>query len=304
MTELPNLDGGVRGRKSAFRALVVCICISALVMTVYSQEGERGPIHTLRSGVQWAVSPLQGLGSAIEQPFDALQRSFTDANASEETLTELRNRNATLVAQLSELQVYKQENEDLKAMLGLASSVGASGVAAQVVATSQDNLSSTLTINRGSDDGVGLDMPVTDGTALVGQVCAVTPTTATVRLVDDPSFSMSVSVGAQGATGILSGSIDSTVRVDYVGVDYALAVGDIVSASGVSDVYPQGLPVGTVASVSSELSDLYQDVVVTPLTQAGNASNVFVITSYGESASSDSSVAAQDGQDVQAGDAQ
>ena len=303
MTELPSLDGGMRGSKSGFRALVVCICISALVMTVYSEEGEHGPVHTLRAGVQWAASPLQGLGSAIERPFDALQRSFIDANASEETLTELRNRNAALVSQLSELQVYKQENEDLKAMLGLASSVGASGVAAQVVASSHDNWSDTLTIDRGSDDGVGLDMPVTDGTALVGQVCAVTASTATVRLVTDPSFSMSVAVGEQGATGILSGSIDSAVHIDYVGVDYELSVGDVVSASGVSDVYPKGLPVGTVASVSNEPSDLYQDVVVTPLSQAGNGSDVFVITSYGESAPSDGD-AAQGEPAVQAGDAQ
>ena len=133
----------------------------------------------------------------------------------------------------------------------------------------------------GSNDGVGLDMPVTDGASLVGQVCAVSPTTATVRLINDPMFSMSVSVGESGAAGILSGSVDSTVRVDYVSSDDAVSVGDVVRASGRSDVYPKGLAVGTVASVVSEPSSLFQDIVVKPLTQAANASEVFVITAYG-----------------------
>lgn len=284
MAELPSLSTDAKGRTGAFRVLVVCVCVSALVMTVYSQEGDDGPVHTLRAGVQYAVSPLRDLGSALEQPFDALRRALVDGSADEETLTDLRNRNAALVAQLSEMQTYKQENDELRAMLGLASSVGASGVAAQVVSASLDSWAHTLTINRGSDDGVALDMAVIDGSSLVGQVCSVAPTSAVVRLVGDPSFSMSVSVGADGATGVLAGSVDSTVRVDYVGADCPVAVGDVVSASGVSDVYPKGLVVGTVSSVSTEPAALYHQIVVAPLTQVSNASEVFVITSFGEQA--------------------
>lgn len=295
MAELPRLSTDARGRAGAFRALVVCVCVSALVMTVYSQEGDDGPVHALRAGVQYVSSPLRNLGSALERPFDAVRRALVDGSADEETLTDLRNRNAALVAQLSEMQTYKQENDELRSMLGLASSVGASGVAAQVTAGSSDSWAHTLTINRGSDDGVALDMAVIDGSALVGQVCSVDPTSAVVRLVGDPSFSMSVSVGAEGATGVLTGSVGSTVRVEYVGVDCPVAVGDVVSASGVSDVYPKGLVVGTVSSVSTEPAALYHQIVVEPLTQASNASEVFVITSFGEQAAQEGSDAAQTG---------
>ncbi|MCI5449148.1 MAG: rod shape-determining protein MreC [Coriobacteriaceae bacterium] len=235
----------------------------------------------LRAGVQWAVSPLQNLGSSLAKPIDTLRTNLVNASADEETLTELRDRNAYLLSQLGELQQYKEENESLRAMLGLASSFGASGVAAQVITGPQDTWTQTIVINRGSNDGVGLDMPVTDGASLVGQVCAVSPTTATVRLINGPMFSMSVSVGESGAAGILSGSVDSTVRVDYVSSDDAVSVGDVVRASGRSDVYPKGLAVGTVVSVVSEPSSLFQDIVVKPLTQAANASEVFVITAYG-----------------------
>ena len=303
MTKLPSLGADARGGKAAFRALVVCTCLSALLMTAYSQEGPNGPVHALRAGVQWAVSPLQNLGSSLAKPFDTLRTNLVNASADEETLTELRDRNAYLLSQLGELQQYKEENESLRAMLGLASSFGASGVAAQVITGPQDTWTQTIVINRGSNDGVGLDMPVTDGASLVGQVCAVSPTTATVRLINDPMFSMSVSVGESGAAGILSGSVDSTVRVDYVSSDDAVSVGDVVRASGRSDVYPKGLAVGTVASVVSEPSSLFQDIVVKPLTQAANASEVFVITAYG--AQADAVSTDQDPESGQsAGDAQ
>lgn len=282
MSEMPNLLGDSRACKGGFTALVVCVCISALIMTVYSQEGSNGPVHTVRSAVQLVATPFQSLGSLIERPFDALKRTVDDANADAETLTELRNRNAYLVSQLTELEQYKSENESLKAMLGLESSLGVTGVAADVIGGSTDNWTQTITINRGSNDGIALDMPVSDGNALVGQVCSVSANSATVRLVGDPSFSVSVSVGSSGATGILSGSVDGTVRIDYVSTSAEVNVGDTVTTSGVSDVYPGGLVIGTVSSVTNEPSSLYQDIVVTPLSSASNASQVYVVTSYAQ----------------------
>ncbi len=296
MKELPATLGESHERKGGFKTLVVCACVSVLVMTVYAQEGATGPLHTLRSGVQTLAAPFQNLGSTIEQPFDALLRTFQDANADTETLTELRNRNAQLVAQLSELQAYKQENENLKAMLGLSSTYGTTGLAAQVIGGSQDGWTDTVVIDRGSDAGVALDMPVTDGSCLVGQVCAVSATSATVRLVNDPSFSASVGVGESGATGILRVSADSTVRVEYVSSSAHVSVGDTVATSGLSDVYPKGLVVGTVASVSAEANSMYYDIVVTPLYSVANASQVYVITSFNEQA------ADQSAQDAEGGD--
>ena len=107
MTKLPSLGADARGGKAAFRALVVCTCLSALLMTVYSQEGSNGPVHMLRAGVQWAVSPLQNLGSSLAKPIDTLRTNLVNASADEETLTELRDRNAYLLSQLGELQQYK-----------------------------------------------------------------------------------------------------------------------------------------------------------------------------------------------------
>ncbi len=296
MKELPGSLGEPRARKGGFKTLVVCACVSALVMTAYSQEGPSGALHALRSGVQTLAEPFQTVGSAIEQPFDAVLRAFEDANADTETLTELRNRNAQLVAQLSELQVYKQENESLKAMLGLSTSLGTTGLAAQVISASQDGWTDTVVIDRGSDDGVALDMPVTDGSCLVGQVCAVSASSATVRLVSDPSFSASVAIGQSGATGIVSVSADSTVRVEYVSSSAQVSVGDTVATSGLSDVYPKGLVVGTVASVSAQASSMYYDIVVTPLYSVANASQVYVITSFNESAADGSEQTAQEAQ--------
>lgn len=280
MSKLLGSPAGSDGREPGLRTLVVLLCLSAIIVTMYSQEGQNGPIHTLRAGVQVVAAPFAALGSVLEQPFGALRVSLEDATADTETLNELRERNAYLVSQLSMLQEYQAENESLRAMLNLAASTGSSGIACQVIANAQDSWTNTVTLNRGSNDGIKVDMPVTDGNAVIGQVCLVSPTTSTVRLVSDPSYSVSARVQGTQGSGILSGTGDSMLKLEFVPTDQQVSAGDIVVTSGLSDVYPAGLVIGTVASVSSAASDLYYQIVVEPLSTVGNASEAFVITSF------------------------
>lgn len=278
---MPRLTGKstMHGRPGAL-VLVVLVCVSIVMVTLYLREGSTGPVHTLRSAVQVATWPFTWLGSRMTAPFAALSEAVGNSSADDQTLSDLREENAKLTAELGELGEYKLENERLRAILGLASAYGLQGVGARVIGVSTDDWSRTLTIDKGSSSGIAVDMPVTDGSGVVGQVTSVSMYTSTVTLLADPTCSVSALLQGSRATGVLSGSVDGSLHLEYVSSDVDVSVGELVVTSGLGGVYPKGLVLGTVASVTGSASGVFHDIVVQPLADASNHEEVYIVTSY------------------------
>ena len=91
-----------------------------------------------------------------------------------QTETELRNARASV-----------EENERLKGLLNLKEQTGYNQIAASVIARDSSVWFNTITINRGSSSGVGLNMPVVTAGGIVGRVIAVSPWTAQVMMITD-----------------------------------------------------------------------------------------------------------------------
>lgn len=275
---LARSSGG--GIAAGVRTLVVLVCVSLVTLTLYLREGPTGPVHTLRSAVQTVASPFQWVGAQIERPFEALGTRLSDSVADLETLSQLEEQNETLLAQLAELNEYKSENERLRSMLDLNTAYGLNGVAARVVGTSSDDWSNTVTVDKGSDAGVALDMPVTDGKGVVGQVSSVSSNSSVVTLLSDPSYQCSALLQNSRAVGVLTGSVDGSLHLEYVPVSQDVAVGELVVTSGLGGTYPKGLLLGAVASVTSSPSDVYYTIVVEPVARVGNYEEVCIVVSF------------------------
>jgi rod shape-determining protein MreC len=262
------------------RTLVVLSCLALAVVTLYAREGSSGPVHTLRFAVQTAAAPFAKAGSWLCSPFGSAAQALRNATASSETLDALVAENAALTAQLAELDEYRSENESLRALLGLSLAYGMDGVGALVIGTSADDWTDAVVVDKGSSAGVELYMPVVDANGAVGQVTAVAADSATVTLFSDPGSQVSVLLQGSRATGILEGSVDGSLHLSYVSTSTSVDVGELVVTSGLGATYPRGLLVGTVASVSSSPSDLYYDIVVTPVADRSTLEEVVVVTSF------------------------
>lgn len=292
------------GTSAGGRFLAVTLCVSVALLALYQGEGATGPVHTLRSAVGVVETPFTWLGSQIARPFDVLGRIVANAAADEETLDDLARRNAELTAQVAELDEYRLENENLRSLLGMAGTYGMQGLGARVIGVSSDDWSDTITIDRGGDDGVTVDMPVTDGYGVVGQVTEVSKNSATVRLVSDSDSEVSVVLQSSRAAGVLRGSVDGSLHLDYVEAGTSVSVGELVVTSGLGGVYPKGLLVGTVASVSASPSDVYHSIVVTPIARTGNYEEVYVVTSYDAERASDAAEELLTGASADSGESQ
>ena len=230
------------------RPLIVFSLISVLLLTFYIREGEAGPIHAVRSGVTTITSPVRFVGSAVAAPFNAIGNVFSNLTASQDTLDELKKQNEVLTSKVAELSEAQKTAERLEGLVGLQSTYNLKSTAARIVGASGDAWTSTVTIDKGSADGLSINMPVTSSAGVIGQIIEVSAKT-------------------------------STVRLDYVSVDSDVKVGDIIVTSGIGGVFPKGLPLGTVSSVEKSANDVYYTIVVRAQTTAENNEEVLVITS-------------------------
>ena len=279
-------------QSTGFRPLIVLSIVSVLLLTFYIREGDTGPIHAVRAGVVTITSPVRSLGSVIASPFNGLGNIFANLTASQEPLDELREQNKELTAQVAELSEAQETATRLEGLLELKSTYNLQSTAARIVGSSTDAWSRTVTIDKGSLDGLAINMPVTDSSGVIGQIIEVAPNSAVVRLITDEASGVSAMVQSTRAQGILQGQPDGTLRLEYVSVDADVKEGDIIVTSGIGGIYPKGLPLGTVASVEREPNALYYTVVVNVTSTTENNEEVLVITSLTEEQSaSDEEVA-------------
>lgn len=145
----------------------------------------------------------------------------------------------------------------------------------------------TITLNRGSDDGVAVNNPVIAQYGLVGKIVAVTPGTSEVLMITDGEGKVSALVrGSTGVAtfGIVEGTYKRTSRLDAKGNLQMLFrrednvnIGDLVLTSGLGGVYPKDVPIGKVEQIQLDNSGLLKTAYIEPLEEFDSFEEVYIV---------------------------
>lgn len=279
--------GGQLGGKALLALLLV---VSLVLVIVYSREDEGGPLHSLQSTTSAVSSPLSSVGTSVGSLAASAGTSVEDLTASDASLSQTRENNATLSQMVVELEEYRQEAQRLESLLGLSDAYGFKSVAARVVAYSADSYNKIITLDAGSNSGVKAGLPVMGSTGVIGQVISVTPVSCQVRLITDAQSGVSVMLQSSRAEGILAGSVDGTLTLDGIDETVDVKEGDAVITSGIGGGYYRGLVVGTVSKVTQAQGDATRTIVVTPNANFDNVAEALIVISMDKDATSDSSL--------------
>jgi rod shape-determining protein MreC len=264
-----RLPGGV--------LLVILCLLSVALMTVWAREGTAGPLHRVKAGVETVSAPLKTVGSVIATPFVAVGDFFGGLTTDAKTVEELREQNEELQSLVIRMEEYRQENERLSALLDLKDAYRLDSVAARVISTSSDSWNRVLTINKGSIAGFEVGMPVLSANGLIGQIESVSPASSVVRLITDETSGVSAFLQSSRTEGVLTGSVDGVLYLEYIPLSVAVEPGDAVITSGAGGIYPKGIPIGEVATVKSSDSDVYKTITVKPITRVTTYEEVLVL---------------------------
>ncbi len=202
-------------------------------------------------------------------------------------LRSVRRQNDELVRQVTDLRVRLQEERaaargavQLREALGLRARLPLSSIAAEVVAGTASPDFRSVTIGKGTDDGVHRDMAVMAPAGVAGRVVRATGSTAIVQLLVDRSAAAAVIIERSRTQGIAVGDGSDALRLEYLPATADVERGDLVVTSGIDGVYPAGLIVGQVERVE-RVGTAYRDVVVRPAVDLSRLEVVLVVASPG-----------------------
>ena len=156
-------------------------------------------------------------------------------------------------------------------------------VTAQVIANTAANFNWTMTIDKGREDGIRVDMTVVDVDGLVGKVIRARDNEATVRLLVDPLAAVRARIEEADEVGTIRGHGGEVgLSLEFVDTDAEVDIGQDVVTAGYDDgIFPPSIPIGEVISATSEGGALDQDIQVQPWADFDSLEFVFVLLESG-----------------------
>lgn len=251
----------------------------ALLITFLILYLTTGVASGLRSGANLVVSPFSWAVTEVARPIGHLLAgtiNYSDVVAQNQRLRYALGR---AEERANEGWAFARQLEQVTTQLRVPFVGSLPTVAAQVTSLSPTSFAATLTISKGRDSGVLVGMPVVANGGLVGRIIATTSGTATVLLITDTSSLVGVTFLGGKTTLILSGrGIDSGLGATSVPLSSAVVPGTKLSTDGLSGgLYPPGLPVATVKSVSLTPGAATYNLTLRPAANLRNLAYVDVV---------------------------
>ncbi|HSK47768.1 MAG TPA: rod shape-determining protein MreC [Coriobacteriia bacterium] len=262
--------------------IILFVALSIVLITLWFREGDGGVIHRVRGGVQTVAAPVSAAGEYATRPLRGFFVWAGDLGVSRSQLEELRSQNTTLRSRVAQLEEARLENVRLRELVKLSQASELQSIGARVIGRPTNSWEGVITIDRGTADGVRNGMPVVGPQGLLGQTISVTNGSSKVRLITDQRSGVAALVQDSRATGIVRGSIEGGLTLEFVNRSDRVKAGDVVITSGLGGVYPKGLVVGEVTKVERDPSALYQRIEMTPSGDIQALEEVLVLTGVPE----------------------
>jgi rod shape-determining protein MreC len=256
----------VDSRRSRF--VVVGLVLLHFAAISHQVDGGGG-LSLLQRGLFSLLSPLQRGMSSVVGGVRELWDGYGFHRKTFEENRRLEERIRYLETLLQERSHLAREAERLRGLLGLREILPMETLVAGVVSRDGVPWFRSLTIDRGTADGVALNAPVISPTGVVGRVIAVGPHAARVQALLDRDSGAGVLIERSRVSGVVSGQVIQSENatgdlvLKYVSERDDVAVGDVVVTSGFDGIYPKGLVVGRVSHVA-EGSGLLKEIRVEP----------------------------------------
>ena len=265
------------------RYILLGLSIFCVLMMVLSSFSDKvgGPFKTVANVT---VIPLQQGMNQIGGWMGDMKDNFSTMKQLKSENKKLREQVDALTTENNYLQEERYEFERLQELYKLDQNYAEyEKTAAHVIGKDAGNWFGTFTIDKGSKDGIEVNMNVLAGSGLVGIVTDLGPTWAKVRSIIDDSSNISAMAISTSDTCIVSGdmALMGTGQIAFSQMennDNVVAVGDQIVTSYISDKYLQGILIGSVSEVNVDSNNLTRSGYITPAVDFKNIQEVLVIT--------------------------
>jgi rod shape-determining protein MreC len=222
--------------------------------------------------------------------FAEIQRTATTAVSSVRAvwsnyvgLRRVKAENDALKHQLADIQIASQQQRalaerarSLEQLLDLRDRANLRTTAAEIIGAGASPEFRTVTIDKGKRDGLRSDMAVIAPAGVVGRVVVPSGRAAKVQLLIDRNAAAGALIERSRAQGVVVGTGDGRLEMQYVSEIADVAVGDVVTTSGIDGIFPKGFVIGRIASVEKS-GVAYKRIAVTPAVDMASLEEVLVV---------------------------
>jgi len=259
------------------RAVFVLIPLLIMHLILLSfQISDPAGMLLIRKWVLAVQSPFINGSSQISAVVRSLWTDYIELHGAREENRQLQETIRQLSLQQKQMEEIRQENIRLRQLLSINELSPIETVGARVVARTPDFLSNLLYINQGQGDGIVVNSPVMSGLGIVGRVVLVSNQNSQVQLITNPDASVGAMLERTRLPGVLRGSGNSLLEMNYISATEQVETGDMVVTSGLDGVYPKGLPIGRVVE-SYKGNSLFLMIKVEPSADLIHLEEVSVI---------------------------
>ena len=268
----------VLGRYRNLTILVGVLFLQVLGLAVQvKRSADAQHTRLIRIWAVDAITPVERVIVRVQNGANGLWHNYF-------YLRGVRAENRELKQQIEEMRLQQVRlNEDaaqarrLQSLLAFKEQVVIKTVPAQVIGSSGSDLSRSIYIDKGSNQGIAPDMAVITAGGIVGKVLRVYPSTSLVLMINDQSSGVGVLLEKSRLQGVLRGTADGELILERVMSDEQVAPGEAVLTSGGDQIFPKGFPVGTVSRISPG-KELFLNIKVHAAADLSRLEEVLVVT--------------------------
>ena len=296
--------------KKDSRFFIVMLAAALISCVLTNASYSSGVSNFAASAIGVVVTPIQGAFSGMHNFFEEKLAYFSSVDELREENEKLKDEITELNRKVSELEPAAKETEMLYNFLELKRERNdIKFVNAEIISRSVSNYTSDFTIDKGSVHGIEKDMAVVaEDNSLLGIIVEVGATYARGKTLTSYDLNVGIKNERTGQTGILTGTLElskeNLCRVADLAQDDDYVSGDIIRTSGLGDIYPPGIYVGSVTELVPDPLSYTVSAVVKPSSNIFECDMVMVITDFDRSYVDSGEVLGEDTANTEQGEAE
>ena len=266
--------------RNKYLLIALSILCAVLIAVSFFESSLVSPVKEITG---FFITPVQKGISGFGSWLSGLTDNFQDAASLREENASLQERVDTLTEENSQLIQDREELDRLRELYNLDQQYDEyEKVGARIIAKESGNWFNLFTIDKGSSDGIEVDMNVISGGGLVGIVTDVGSSWATVRSIIDDNSNVSAMVSTTSDQCIVAGDLrlmdeGSLNLLSPTDSENNVHVGDSVVTSYISEKFLPGILIGYIDELNNDANNLTKSGYITPVVDFRHLQEVLVI---------------------------
>jgi len=188
-----------------------------------------------------------------------------------------KKQNEILKARLIAIKENSQAQERYEKIQNFRNNQNYASIVAKVVGRDPSNWNASLIIDKGHNEGIVVGQPVVNSLGVVGRIFEVGHNTSKVILVSDPTFAVAAVVARSRENGLLTGTLQGVLHLQYLTDNADVKVGDTVVTSRLSTAFPEGILIGQITDIQASMNSHTVECLIDPAVDLSELEEVIVI---------------------------